>query len=210
MAKKGIEEMISDVLNPIADRILSLQDEDGEYLNDFDINDMFYDGMVGFMLGLAGTSVNVASSSVKSIRENKKFKKLGSKYVDELLEKSAKYTPESKIAKTINEKKAKGKELSGREIKQLATETNEAIEKADIQKIEQSVKGQLEKYGEKVSVPELAAAIAKQTAGQNISKAEAQLIEDSVYGQRVVNELDPVNIRSGEYTSSFYFPPFAV
>ena len=201
--EEGIEEMISDVLNPIADRILSLQDEDGEYLNDFDINDMFYDGMVGFMLGLAGTSVNVASSSVKSIRENKKFKKLGSKYVDELLEKSAKYTPESKIAKTINEKKAKGKELSGREIKQLATETNEAIEKADIQKIEQSVKGQLEKYGEKVSVPELAAAIAKQTAGQNISKAEAQLIEDSVYGQRVVNELDPVNIRSGEYTSDW-------
>ena len=201
--EEGIEEMISDVLNPIADRILSLQDEDGEYLNDFDINDMFYDGMVGFMLGLAGTSVNVASSSVKSIRENKKFKKLGSKYVDELLEKSAKYTPESKIAKTINEKKAKGKELSGREIKQLATETNDAIEKADIQKIEQSVKGQLEKYGEKFSVPELAAAIAKQTAGQNISKAEAQLIEDSVYGQRVVNELDPVNIRSGEYTSDW-------
>ena len=122
--EEGVEEMISDVLNPIADRILSLQDNDGEYLNDFDISDMFYDGMVGFVLGLAGTSVNVASSSVKSIRENKKFKKLGSEYVDELLEKSAKYTPESKIAKTINEKKAKGKEISGREIKQLTAETN--------------------------------------------------------------------------------------
>ena len=201
--EEGIEEMISDVLNPIADRILSLQDEDGDYLNDFDINEMFYDGMVGFMLGLAGTSVNVASSSVKSIRENKAFKKLGSEYVDELIEKSSKYNPESKIAKTINEKKSKGKEVSGREIKQLTAETNEAIEKADIQKIEQSVKRQLKKYGEKVSVPELAAAIAKQTAGQDISKTEAQLIEDSVYGQRVVNELDPINIRSGEYTSDW-------
>ncbi len=201
--EEGVEEMISDVFNPIADRILSLQDEDGEYLNDFDINEMFYDGMVGFMLGLAGTSVNVASSSVKSIRENKAFKKLGGEYVDELLEKSTKYNPESKVAKTINEKKSKGKEISGREIKQLTAETNEAIEKADIQKIEQSVKGQLEKYGEKASVPELAAAIAKQTAGQDISRAEAQLIEDSVYGQRVVNELDPVNIRSGEYTSDW-------
>lgn len=201
--EEGVEEMISDILNPIADRILSLQNENGKYLNDFDISDMFYDGMVGFVLGLAGTSVNAASSSVKSIRENKEFKKLGSKYVDELLEKSAKYNPESKIAKTINEKNSKGKEISGREIKQLTTETNEAIEKADIQKIEQSTKGQLEKYGEKVSVPELAAAIAKQTAGQDISKAEAQLIEDSVYGQRVVNELDPINIRSGEYTSDW-------
>lgn len=201
--EEGVEEMISDVLNPIADRILSLQNENGKYLNDFDISDMFYDGMVGFVLGLAGTSVNAASSSVKSIRENKEFKKLGSEYVDELLKKSAKYTPESKIAKTINEKKSKGKEISGREIKQLTTETNEAIEKADIQKIEQSVKGQLEKYGEKVSVPELATAIAKQTAGQELSKAETQLIEDSVYGQRVVNELDPVNIRSGEYTSDW-------
>lgn len=201
--EEGVEEMISDVLNPVADRILSLQNENGKYLNDFDISDMFYDGMVGFVLGLAGTSVNAASSSVKSIRENKEFKKLGSKYVDELLEKSAKYNPESKIAKTINEKNSKGKEISGREIKQLTTETNEAIEKADIQKIEQSTKGQLEKYGEKVSVPELAAAIAKQTAGQDISKAEAQLIEDSVYGQRVVKELDPINIRSGEYTSDW-------
>lgn len=201
--EEGVEEMISDILNPIADRILSLQNENGKYLNDFDISDMFYDGMVGFVLGLAGTSVNAASSSVKSIRENKEFKKLGSKYVDELLEKSAKYNPESKIAKTINEKNSKGKEISGREIKQLTTETNEAIEKADIQKIEQSVKGQLEKYCEKVSVPELAAVIAKQTAGQDISKAEAQLIENSVYGQRVVNELDPVNIRSGEYTSDW-------
>ena len=201
--EEGLEEMISDVINPIADRLLSLKDSNGEYLNDFDVEEMFYDGFVGFLLGLAGTSVNVAVDTVESTKQNKFFKNASAEYIQELLDKSAEVNPNSKIAKTVKEKAEKGEKIYGKEVKELVSENTEAIKSRDVKKIEQASRKQLEKYGEKVSVPELAAAIAKKVAGENISKAEANLIKNSVYGQRIVNELDPDNISNGENSSEW-------
>ena len=201
--EEGLEEMISDVINPIADRLLSLKDNDGEYLDEFDVEEMFHDGFVGFLLGLTGTSVNVAANAVVSTKQNKFFENATTEYIQELLDKSAKVNADSKLAEKIKKKVEKGEKITGKEVKELYSDYTEAGKRSDIKKIEQAAKKQLEKYGEKASVQELAEAIAKKIAGENLSSTEEKLIKTSVYGQRVVNELDPSNISSGEYSSEW-------
>lgn len=69
--------------------------------------------------------------------------------------------------------------------------------------IQESAAQRLTELGETGDVSSIATAIAKQAAGEKVSSAEQQLISRSKYGQRVLNELNPENIKSGEYSSDW-------
>lgn len=54
---EGAEEILSDVLNPIADRLLKLDDGTGSVFKDTTLSQVLYDGLVGAILGMFGSAV---------------------------------------------------------------------------------------------------------------------------------------------------------
>lgn len=53
---EGAEEILSDVLNPVADRALGLADSWDEAWSETTVEGVLYDGLVGFLLGMAGSA----------------------------------------------------------------------------------------------------------------------------------------------------------
>lgn len=67
--EEGLEEVLSDILNPIADRILKLDDGKGDWsdlADDFDTQQMLEDYIIGGALGLAGAGTNVVSGQYRA------------------------------------------------------------------------------------------------------------------------------------------------
>ena len=67
--EEGMEEVLSDILNPIADRILKLDDGKGDWsdlADDFDTQQMLEDYIIGGALGLVGAGTNVVSGQYRS------------------------------------------------------------------------------------------------------------------------------------------------
>lgn len=61
---EGAEEILSDVLNPIADRLLKLDDGTGSIFKDTTLSQVLYDGLVGAILGMFGSAVKVEGGTV--------------------------------------------------------------------------------------------------------------------------------------------------
>ena len=59
MAEEGSEEALSDVLNPLADRLLGLDDGQGSIFKDTSLEDVAYDYLVGSVMGGFGAGTNV-------------------------------------------------------------------------------------------------------------------------------------------------------
>ena len=67
--EEGLEEVLSDILNPIADRILKLDDGKGDWsdlADDFDTQQMLDDYIIGGALGLVGAGTNVVSGQYRA------------------------------------------------------------------------------------------------------------------------------------------------
>lgn len=67
--EEGMEEVLSDILNPIADRILKLDDGNGDWStlgSDFEAEEMAKDYIIGAALGLVGAGANAISGQYKS------------------------------------------------------------------------------------------------------------------------------------------------
>jgi hypothetical protein len=99
------------------------------------------------------------------------------------------------VDKYINKYGEKGK-LSGMNIAHL-------LEITDASKIKSTAETRLTQLGEKGNISQLADILTKQVQGMELSKSEQKLLDESTYGQRVANELNPENIRSGEYATNW-------
>ena len=67
--EEGMEEVLSDILNPIADRILKLDDGKGDWsdlADDFDTQQMLEDYIIGGALGLVGAGTNVVNGQYRA------------------------------------------------------------------------------------------------------------------------------------------------
>lgn len=67
--EEGMEEVLSDILNPIADRMLKLDDGKGDWsdlADDYDTQQMLEDYIIGGALGLAGAGTNVVSGQYRA------------------------------------------------------------------------------------------------------------------------------------------------
>ena len=103
------------------------------------------------------------------------------------------------LGKKLSDRVEKGKSLSQAQANKLVRE----ITKADVQSIAQAAQEQLNTLGEIGDVKQIAFAVAKTAAGQELSRVEKKALAQSRYGQRLINELDPENILSGEYRSGW-------
>ena len=111
------------------------------------------------------------------------------------------------------ELKALAEELSGGKLTNFkARKLDQAITSADVDTIAQAAEKRLSELGETGDVAAISRAIAKTVATQategryesiSPAKGEAALISGSKYGQRVMNELDPVNILSQSHSTGW-------
>ena len=92
---------------------------------------------------------------------------------------------------------------NGRQLRGLVNANEAAMTQSDFRKITEAASAQLSFYGEKGNTEGIAFLIAKQVTGDKLTKAEQDVISGSRYAQRVINELDPENIRSGEYSTEW-------
>lgn len=121
----------------------------------------------------------------------------------ELVSEALEINPENAFAQDMQTKLDLGKNLSGGQLNRLARQNVETITAQDMSTIQSAAESRLSELGETGDVAAIAAALAKQAAGQKLTRAEQQAITGSKYGQRVANELNPENINSGDYSSEW-------
>lgn len=194
MASEGIEEALQEVLSPILKNAIFNTDES------IDWEQVAYSGLLGAMSAGLFNSSNAVTNTVRMNNANKEL--YGSNLRD-LVAESLELNPDNKLAKKIQRKLDSDSDVSGRSITKLINQNEADMQANDRTTIKAAAAEQLTKYGETGDVEALASAITKLTAGENLSRSERALIDSSEYGQRVVNELAPENIDSGEYNTEW-------
>ena len=127
------------------------------------------------------------------------YKKAYGTDLENLVSESLKTDPDNKLAKDIQKKLDNSKKVKGKEIRSFVTD----LRTRDVETIRSAVEKQLTTYGETGDVTSISKAIAKKASGEELTGAEERLISSSKYGQRVVNELNPDNIRSQRYNTDW-------
>ena len=167
------------------------------------VGEVIYSAMGGFATGAGNAAV---VGGVKNTIENAEAKKLYGNSQQELVDvgrESAEGSESRKLADKYQQKLDRGKNLSGAQLGRLANANEKQFIAEDMTTIKQAAEKRLVELGEVDGVSELAQILSKQAAGQELTRAEQSRLESSRYGKRVSNELNPENIRSGEYTSEW-------
>lgn len=164
-------------------------------------------GMGGLRLGLmlgGGEMVGNATigNAVGNIRAEMVVGELRPK-LQELTAKTLELNPNDKNALRVQKKLEQGKNVSGMEIYRMLIANEDAAAKKDADIVRESAAARLAELGETGDIEAIADAIARQAAGEQLRRKDLALIRDSKYGQRVVNELNPENASSGDYSSGW-------
>lgn len=191
---EAIEEGLQSVIEPFLWEAVS-----GEPVS-VDWQEALYSALLGFATGgmfeAGGTAINTASENATAKAQYGESQK-------ELVGEALEIDPSNAFAQRMQGRLDKGKNLSGGQLNRLVQQNESALTAQDITAIQSAVESRLTVLGETGDVSAIAAAITKQATGKKLSKAEWQLVSGNEYAHRVLNELNPENIRSGEYSSSW-------
>ena len=134
----------------------------------------------------------------RSVRaeQNKQAKKVYGDTAQDLVAESLELNPGNDLAKKYQERLDNGKKLSGRQLMRLIEQNETDTVASDKAKIQSAAEGRLAQLGETGDAAQIAQAITKQVAGEKLSTAEQSLIDESRFGRRVANEIDPENVKA--------------
>ena len=201
--EEGMEEVLSDILNPIADRILKLDDGKGDWsdlANDFDTQQMLEDYIIGGALGLVGAGTNVVSGQYRAENaQQRAYEEYQRQLVNAGLATEqggdAQLTAE-KYKSILDQSTQRGKRnLSDKETENLES----LIRGTYAQEDASDVSTRLAQLGTDVS-EQTVNAIVKAVNGETLSRAEQKAFDANPYSQRVVNEmLDAEGVTSNEW-----------
>ncbi|MBQ2241510.1 MAG: DEAD/DEAH box helicase family protein [Clostridia bacterium] len=195
MLSEGLEEAIQEVLDPIFKMAATGEDFEG-----IDLEQVLYSGLLGALsAGLLEGVPTIAGTALNSSATNEIY----GKNVEGIVAKSIEIDSENAHAQRMQAKLDAGKSVSGYQINRLLEANDVAMRAQDVSAIRESVTNRLTELGETGNISAITDAIVKLRTGEKLSKAERQTIENSKSGQRVVNESDPENMRSGMYSSSW-------
>ena len=195
MLSEGLEEAIQEVLDPIFKMAATGEDFEG-----IDLGQVLYSGLLGalsggFLEGVPTIVGNVASSTAA--------KDIYGSDVQGLVTESLEIDPNNAHAQRMQAKLDSGKNVSGYQLNRLAEANETAMYKNDVAAIKSAAVNRLNELGERGNVEAIATALTKQVTGEKLSNTERTAIKQSTYGQRVANELNTENIRSGGYSSAW-------
>ena len=232
MASEGLEEGGTNIVNFLTDLIVSKDKSEwniaiNEYMSqgmtekeafikamgDQALSlglDILGGAISGGALGGVGAIGNYIFNARPGIQANKDaletYAPVQSELVAEGLE-SKKGSDSNILAREYQKILDKGKNLSGYQIRSLVEANDAQFAKeyvdTDIDTIAGAAKERLTILGESGKLEVLAQAIAKQTAGETLTVFEKNAIKNSKFGNRVINELNAENIRSGQYSSEW-------
>ena len=154
-----------------------------------------------FIGGMA--SGGIMGSVSAPIMKNLQAKDTYGGFQQELVGESLEIDPNNAFAQKMQGRLDKGKNLSGSQLNRLVQQNSTAKTALDMSSIQSAAESRLAEIGETGDISTIAAALTKQAAGEKLSRAEQQAISNSKYAHRVANELNPENIRSGEYSSAW-------
>lgn len=201
--EEGMEEVLSDILNPIADRILKLDDGKGDWsdlADDFDTQQMLEDYIIGGALGLVGAGTNVVSGQYRAENaQQRAYEEYQRQLVNAGLATEqggdAQLTAE-KYKNILDQSTQRGKRnLSDKETANLES----LIRGTYAQEDASDVSTRLAQLGTDAS-EQTVNAIVKAVNGETLSRAEQKAFDANPYSQRVVNEmLDTEGVTSNEW-----------
>lgn len=201
--EEGMEEVLSDILNPIADRILKLDDGKGDWsdlADDYDTQQMLEDYIIGGALGLAGAGTNVVSGQYRAENaQQRAYEEYQRQLVNAGLATEqggdAQLTAE-KYKNILDQSTQRGKRnLSDKETANLES----LIRGTYAQEDASDVSTRLAQLGTDAS-EQTVNAIVKAVNGETLSRAEQKAFDANPYSQRVVNEmLDAEGVTSNEW-----------
>lgn len=156
---------------------------------------------------IMGSGASVIKNAANAINRNgetgDQIKDVYGSDVLSLISETLEIDPNNTLAQRLQTKLNNSKDISSSEIQSLVRANQAAIQKQDISTIQKAAQGRLAELGETGDITAISSVLAKQAAGQNLTRQERQAVSNSRYGSRVANELDPDNIRSGEYSTAW-------
>ena len=191
---EALEEGLQSILEPYIWQAVS-----GEEAS-VDWEETLYSSLLGFVTGGVFEGGNVAANAVA---ENAQALQTYGNEQGALVETALELDPANSFAQKMQGRIDSGRDLSGAQLNKLVKDNEAAFVEADISTIAKAAESALSRYGETGDVKLISEALAKQAAGQSLSRAERKAISESKYGQRVANELNPENIRSGNYNTAW-------
>ena len=198
-ATEGMEELIGDWMEWQLPRIYGGDVATAEET----LSDSLYDFVVGFMSGMIGGAMTEPMKAINSAAQAREAKNAyGAQQLD-LVNESEELSPGNELAKKYRERLDGGKNLSGRQLIRLIQQNETDMLNGDKAKIQAATEKRLTELGESDNVRQLAEIVARQMAGEELSRDEQMQIDGSKYGKRVLNELNPSNIRSGGFASGW-------
>ena len=153
-------------------------------------------GASGALMGVGMGSVGNAIGYYKG---GKAAEKVYGSDPGALVTEALEINPDNAFAQKMQGRLDTGKQLSGGQLMKL----NNQVVEGDVQSIQAAATQRLTELGETGDVDAIAAALAKRFSGQELTRKESQIIQNSQYGRRVSSEMNPENIRSGGYSSEW-------
>ena len=195
MASEALEEATQTVLESVIKALAT-----GEDFEAPEWEEVWYSALLGALsAGTLEGSFNIAGTAINSHKATKLYGDSASALVAESLD----IDPENAHAQRMQTRLDNGKSVSGYQLNRLVEANEQTLYKQDKGKIASSVAERLAQLGEKGDVSKLSEVIAKKMAGESLSMSEKSILKNSKYGQRVINEMTPSNMDSGEYTSKW-------
>ena len=152
---------------------------------------------------LMGVGMGGIGNAIGYYNGSKNAKQIYGGSQQELVGEALEINPGNTFAQNMQTKLDLGKNLSGSQLNRLVQQNEAALTAQDMAAIQDAAENRLTELGETGDLGTVAAALAKQAAGEKLTRAEQQTIANSKYGQRVANELNTENINSGDYSSAW-------
>lgn len=201
--EEGAEEVLSDILNPVADRMLKLDDGKGDWSDigkDMDTQQMLADFLIGGTLGLFGAGTNVVNGQFKAENAQQRGYE---KYQRELVNMGLEAEPGSRAQKAAETYKPIV-EKSGKHFhRNLSDAETENLSKLLISERDVPfVKSSLEDAGILID-DNTADIIARAANGQRISQSERERLQKIPNIGEVINEVALAGVKARALERTF-------
>lgn len=162
-------------------------------------NDLAFDMLGGFVSGgvSGGIQGGIETAMINREYQNNAYGQNADLLVQEALE----INPGNTLAQDIQSKLDSGEKVSGLQVYDLVQQNEAAMKAQDLHAIQTAAAQRLTELGETGDINTIATALTKRFSGEKLSRSEKQAIINSQYGSRVSHEMNPANVRSGDYSS---------
>ncbi len=177
MAGEGTEEYLQEILDPVFRNLMLGEDNKVKLVSE--------EAAYSFLLGaLSAGLIEGGGTAIGKVSQNNYYKDIYGDSNAELVNESLEIDPEYSFGEKMKARLDKGKKLTGNQIGNLVEHNDSIIRENEVAAISQ----RLTELGENGNINEIASAIVKREAGEELTRAERKLISKSMYGEYVATE----------------------